>query len=206
MNNHLWEFFKTLTKSKFFHASFIVFLLFVLVNNYSSAKKAESEIKEKWINSSEVPQYSTENDQLEKVEELKLPTKADSLIEYAHTLQGVPYKWAGKTRQGFDCSGFIFHVFQEFGINVPAGSKNLYQLGAPISKDDLIKGDLVFFTGTQVKDREVGHVGIIVSNPGDKLQFIHSSSGGGGRGVTVNDLEHHHYKARYLGARRIDLM
>lgn len=133
-------------------------------------------------------------------------TKADSIIDYAYTLMGVPYKWAGKTPEGFDCSGFIYHVFSKYGVVLPAGSAVLYNLGTPVEEKNLVKGDLVFFTGTNVSLRKVGHVGIISSEPGEKLQFIHSSSGGGGRGVIVNDLDHPHYEARYMGAKRIDLM
>ncbi len=117
----------------------------------------------------------------------------------------MPYKWAGKSPTGFDCSGFVYHVFNKFGIDVPAGSSNLYLLGVPVSQNDLLKGDLVFFTGTQKWDTKVGHVGIVITEPGEKTQFIHSSSGGNGRGVTINDMDHPQYVARYLGAKRLDL-
>lgn len=133
----------------------------------------------------------------------KPSTIADSIVNYARTLQGVPYLWAGKSPQGFDCSGLVYHVFNKFGVNVPAGSSNLFTLGRPVSKNKLNKGDLVFFTGTNKDDTKVGHVGIVISETGEKVQFIHSSSGGGGRGVTINDLEHPQYAARYLGAKRI---
>jgi hypothetical protein len=207
MKYKLVVFLKTYTRSRVFYIFIIFFFLFLIVENFSSAYKNEGEKREiSRIQSSELPASSIQNEFVEMEEGFIISTKTDSIIEYAQTLQGIPYKWAGKTPQGFDCSGFIFHVFKVYKIDVPAGSVNLYQLGKPITKDELLKGDLVFFTGTQKNDHQVGHVGMIISNPGDKLQFIHSSSGGGGRGVTINELDHHHYAARYLGARRIELM
>jgi cell wall-associated NlpC family hydrolase len=129
-------------------------------------------------------------------------SKIDSLVTYAQSLEGVPYLYAGKTTEGFDCSGFIYHVYNKFGIELPAGSTNQYQEGEPIAKEEISIGDLVFFKGYEDPSDNVGHVGIVISVE-EEIHFIHSSSGGGGRGITTNSLEHPQYKERYLGARRI---
>lgn len=130
-------------------------------------------------------------------------TKADSLIDFALTLNGIPYRYAGSSLQGFDCSGFTYFVYRKFDIPIPRASWQQYNVGFPISKDEIRKGDLLFFTGP--KSETVGHVGIaITDHEEDKLEFIHSSSGGGGRGVTVDSLSHPHYTVRFLGARRIN--
>lgn len=206
MKNLLISIFKCLIRSRFFTLAIGVCLCMIIVSNISRNKtNNDSSVKREKI-PTERGRNDLVSDQVEFDNKEPQPAKADSLVDYAHTLHGVPYKWAGKTPLGFDCSGFIFHVFNKFGVDVPAGSANLFTLGEVVPKDELTKGDLVFFTGTQVNKREVGHVGIVISEPGDKPQFIHSSSGGGGRGVTINDLEHPHYEARYLGARRIGLM
>jgi len=131
-------------------------------------------------------------------------TKEDSIVDFALTLQGIPYQYAGKSLKGFDCSGFIYYVFHRFDINIPAGSANQYLVGDPVETKDLAKGDLVFFTGTEKGSVSVGHVGLVISEKGEEIEFVHSSSGGGGRGVTINSLEHPHYKARYLGGRRLE--
>lgn len=129
-------------------------------------------------------------------------SKVDSLVDFAISLEGIPYLYAGKTLDGFDCSGFIFFVYNKFGIDIPAGSYNQFLEGSPLNEEELGKGDLVFFRGYEDSGDEVGHVGSVIST-GDEVHFIHSSSGGGGRGITINSLEHPQYKERYLGARRV---
>lgn len=37
---------------------------------------------------------------------LLLHEKSDSLVDYAMSLEGIPYKFAGKSFEGLDCSGF----------------------------------------------------------------------------------------------------
>ncbi|MDO8993154.1 MAG: NlpC/P60 family protein, partial [Daejeonella sp.] len=50
-------------------------------------------------------------------------TRADELVGFAETLQGIPYKYGSTDpRIGFDCSGFISYVFNHFGISVPRSS------------------------------------------------------------------------------------
>jgi cell wall-associated NlpC family hydrolase len=50
-------------------------------------------------------------------------TKADELVDFAETLQGIPYKYGSNNpKTGFDCSGFVSYVFNHFGISVPRSS------------------------------------------------------------------------------------
>jgi len=160
----------------------VVFLLVISVLHQSEAKKGAFDLKA----------------EITFVDD----TKIDSLVDYAQSLEGIPYLYAGKSVEGFDCSGFIYHVYNKFGINLPAGSANQYLEGTPLTKNELSIGDLVFFKGYEDQSDRVGHVGIVISIE-DEVQFIHSSSGGGGRGITTNSLEHPQYKERYLGARRV---
>lgn len=129
-------------------------------------------------------------------------SKADSLVTFAMSLQGIPYQYAGKSLEGFDCSGFLYFVYDRFGIAIPAGSANQYLLGEPVGEADGHKGDLIFFVGYE-EANDVGHSGIVISEIGEEIKFIHSSSGGDGRGVTTNSLDEPHYRDRFLGIRRI---
>ncbi|MDO9554244.1 C40 family peptidase [Rhodonellum sp.] len=139
----------------------------------------------------------------EKSMEISAPqTKADSLVTFAMSLQGIPYQYAGKSLEGFDCSGFLYFVFNKFGIAIPAGSANQYLLGEPVDEAEMQKGDLIFFVGYEDAE-DVGHSGIVISEKGEEIKFIHSSSGGDGRGVTINRLDEPHYRNRFLGLRRI---
>ncbi|KEO74119.1 C40 family peptidase [Anditalea andensis] len=171
-----------------FNFSVAVILLTILAQNISQAQKYR-------IGPSNISGFSF-------IDTLHTDSKVDSMIDYALSLEGIPYKWGGKTMKGFDCSGFIYHVYNKFEIEVPGGSANQYQLGEPVAEKDIQKGDLLFFTGTDRRNKRVGHVGFVISTE-DGIKFAHSSSAGGGKGVTVNDLDHPGYRKRFLGAKRL---
>lgn len=118
---------------------------------------------------------------------------ATPLNEKIDALMGTPYKYAGTTESGFDCSGFTSYVFEQFNIDLPHSSKAQADKGYWIDKSDLRPGDLVFFnTGGS----GISHVGIYI---GDGM-FAHSSSD---RGVIKSSLDESYYKKRYVSARRV---
>lgn len=127
-------------------------------------------------------------------------SKKKQLVTYAMSLLGTPYVWAGVSPEGFDCSGFITHVFKKFDIKVPHSSALQAKEGEHIARDEAKIGDLVIFTGTNPKKRTPGHVGIIISTDDDNIEFVHSSSVGG---VKVSKVEGTGYSRRFLQIRRL---
>ncbi len=127
-------------------------------------------------------------------------TTSSEIIAYAKSLIGSPYEYAGISPSGFDCSGFITHVFDNFGIEVPHSSAMQATEGFEVRKNEAKKGDLVIFTGTNLDIREPGHVGIVISQQGEDIEFIHSSSNGG---VKISKVEGTRYNQRFLEVRRI---
>ena len=124
------------------------------------------------------------------------------LVTYAKTLIGVPYKFASSNiADGFDCSGFITHVFNHFNITVPRSSVDFTNYGRPVDSIDAKPGDLILFTGTDSAIEIVGHMGIIVSNAKEDLHFIHSTSGKA-NGVTVSPVNNY-YKSRFVKVIRV---
>lgn len=110
------------------------------------------------------------------------------LTGFARTAIGIPYKYASTDpNEGFDCSGFITYVFNHFGIAVPRTSVDFTHVKHDVPLQASRPGDLILFTGTDSNIRVVGHMGIILSNPGDSVQFIHATSGRK-YGVTVSPL------------------
>lgn len=99
----------------------------------------------------------------------------------------------------FDCSGFTSYVYKQFGFNISPGSRIQYTQGTPVARNDLRKGDLVFFT-SRSSGKNVGHVGIVWEADNEKgtFKFIHASI----RGVRISDFEGY-YVPRYVGAKRI---
>jgi cell wall-associated NlpC family hydrolase len=105
-------------------------------------------------------------------------TTPAELVSFARTSLGIPYKYASTDPQrGFDCSGFITYTFSHFGIAVPRTSADFTNVNHEIPIKEARPGDLILFTGTDSTVRIVGHMGIVVTNPGEELQFIHSTSG-----------------------------
>ncbi|WP_346354218.1 NlpC/P60 family protein [Azotosporobacter soli] len=117
--------------------------------------------------------------------------RAAELVSYAQQFYGTPYAWGGTSPGGFDCSGFIYHVFSRFNIAMPRVADAQYYSG--ISVSDPQPGDLVFFS---TYEPGPSHVGIFIGNG----QFIHASSGAGE--VTITPLSKPYYQSRYLGAKR----
>lgn len=130
-------------------------------------------------------------------------TLADSIIEYAKLFIGVPYVRAGKGPNKFDCSGFTAFVFRHFGYELRATTMGQLTDGWKVigKPDELKRGDLVFYGGRK-KTREIGHVGIVVSNDPlrHRFSFIHATVK---LGVTISSSTESYYIPRYITACRI---
>ncbi len=128
--------------------------------------------------------------------------RPEEVVAFAKTLIGVPYLYASTDpAKGFDCSGFITYVFHHFGIIVPRSSIDFTLVGRPVDESQAMPGDLVLFTGTDSTEKFVGHMGLVVANDQDGIQFIHSTSGKK-YGVTISPLEGY-YRGRYVKTIRI---
>jgi lipoprotein Spr len=124
----------------------------------------------------------------------------DSITSFSKKQLGVKYKWAHSSpKSGFDCSGFVYYVFDHFNVKVPRASMDYEKAGRIISPDSCLPGDIIVFTGTNSKIRRPGHVGIVLSNPGEELTFIHSSSGTKNNGVIISSFQKSPaYKKRFI--------
>lgn len=98
----------------------------------------------------------------------------DSLEQFGKGFLGVPYVYGGTSEKGFDCSGFVYYVYNEFGIKVPRSSSLFANFGKEVAIDSVKKGDILVF---QSPTRNViGHVGIVTNAKGMESEFIHASS------------------------------
>ncbi len=121
------------------------------------------------------------------------------LLKESHKHLGKRYVHGAKGPSQFDCSGFTSYVYKQFGYSLSPASRAQYKQGVEVKRNELRKGDLVFFTSRSSRGN-VGHVGIVVSadNENGTFKFIHASI----KGVKVSDFEGY-YVPRYIGARRI---
>ncbi len=117
---------------------------------------------------------------------------ARNLTRDALRFLGTPYVFGGTGASGFDCSGYVQHVFAMLGVSIPRTADAQYFAGKGV-KGHIKAGDLVFF---QTYEPGPSHVGIYIGNG----KFVHASSS---RGVMVSSLSDSYWSTRYLGAKRL---
>lgn len=117
------------------------------------------------------------------------------LLDYATSLLGTRYRWAGESPEtGFDCSGFVKHVFGRFGVYLPHSADAQSYYGVPVSRYELKPGDLLFFC---TEGYGIDHVGIYLGEG----RFIHASSSRGC--VRCNSLYESYWSSHFVTARRL---
>ncbi len=114
-----------------------------------------------------------------------------SLYDNIEQWLGTPYCYAGNSKKGTDCSGFVSSVYGEV-YRTSLGARNsadIYKKITKVDKDDLEEGDLVFF---RFHRRRVTHMGLYLSNG----KFVHASTS---NGVIISDLKDPYYRKSYAG-------
>lgn len=127
--------------------------------------------------------------------------RIDKMISFAKTLIGTPYRYAGMTPSGFDCSGFINYIVGGIGYTIPRTSYSIAEVGETIKLSDVKPGDLLFFKGSNINSTKVGHVAMVVSRSENEIKIIHSSNA---RGVAIeNIIGSRYYIPRFIKAKRM---
>ena len=117
------------------------------------------------------------------------------IVGYALSLQGSPYHYGKSSPEdGFDCSGFVKHVYEHQGIALPRTAQEMALSLSEVQKNDLHSGDLLFFN---TDGKPFSHVGIYVNND----SFIHAPSQRSGK-VLVSSLKNRYWLDRFSCARR----
>ncbi len=105
---------------------------------------------------------------------------------------GTPYRSSGTDDRGYDCSGFVWRVFQEAGIDLTRTSARTLWNSLPkaTENEETEFGTLVFFEG-------LSHVGIVR----DGYSFYHASTS---QGVT-RSFYSGYWGDKVIGYRRVPL-
>ena len=153
---------------------------------------------------------------------IEVSPERQQLIDFALTLRGTPYRYAGKTPDGFDCSGFVSYALN-YGANVilPPSSKGIYSSVKVEKIEAAVRepGDLVFFKTTSSPD--ISHVGIYLGRyegkdekgkaakiegigklEGKRL-FIHAASDGPETGVIISSIDDGYWAKHLTGYGRV---
>lgn len=103
---------------------------------------------------------------------------------------GVPYRMGAEGPNRYDCSGFVWSVYREAGVDFERGSaRTFWSRFEPAVDSDRYKfGTLVFFN-------HLGHIGIVADEHG----FYHASTS---RGVVYSTFNEYWTK-RIVGFRRV---
>ncbi|MDQ0592039.1 lipoprotein Spr [Chryseobacterium ginsenosidimutans] len=122
----------------------------------------------------------------------------DGILTEAQTYLGTPYRYGGMTRNGIDCSAFVLSVFgAAAGLNLPRVAASQSQEGEKIEKENLQKGDLIFFS----HGKRISHVGIVESVTEDgEVKFIHAATS---KGVMISSLNDSYWGPKYRFGKRI---
>ncbi|MBA2737152.1 MAG: C40 family peptidase [Pyrinomonadaceae bacterium] len=103
---------------------------------------------------------------------------------------GIPYLYGSTGPNRYDCSGFVWSVFNDAGIYFERSSAKTFW-----TEFESVTGDERFQFGTLVFFNQLGHVGIVADEKG----FYHASSS---KGITYSTFEGYWGK-RIVGFRRI---
>ncbi|MFD1552189.1 hypothetical protein DNU06_00165 [Putridiphycobacter roseus] len=119
------------------------------------------------------------------------------IISTANAQLGVPYKWAGTSPKGFDCSGYTGFVYNSQGIQLPRSAAAQKEHIEKIKISEAREGDLVFFKSGS----KITHVGIVTSAINEPLTMIHASTSSGI--ITTNIETSKYWRGKLAGVGRI---
>ena len=164
----------------------VILILFPFLSS-AQAKKAKQAPKSK------APKQSIE--QFYALNQL-MPDSACNPQLYYHVYDwiGTRYKYAGCTKKGIDCSGFVSEMYKNtYCINLTGGSRDIWQTVNQIERIDLQEGDILFF---KIRKGQISHVGVYLGNNKFAHASVHS-------GVIISDLNEDYYKKYFYKGGRL---
>ncbi|GAA2972141.1 C40 family peptidase [Lentilactobacillus parakefiri] len=119
----------------------------------------------------------------------------ETMVEMGRQFLGERYLWGGISSYGFDCSGFAYTLHRILGFDIPRDADDQQENGLPLSPEEILPGDLVFFAYDHGKGY-VHHVGMYIGNG----KMIESRTPGAK--VDIAELTEPKFAAEFAGFRR----
>lgn len=127
------------------------------------------------------------------------PYEGELIAQYALQFDGYRYNYGGQDPStGFDCSGFVYYVFKQFGYRLNRVAADQALNGTEIrEQEELLPGDIICFSW--ITNNYINHVGIYIGDG----KFIHAMDSA--NDVLITTLEeylktHRCYMRRIVGA------
>ena len=123
-----------------------------------------------------------------------VPSPKDSqriaFVNNALRYLGTPYRYAGHSSKGMDCSGFVYRNGSDIlKLQMPRRSDAIAEYAKRITDEEIQPGDLLFFNTAG----GISHVGIYIGAG----KFIHSASDGPRTGVIISSIQESYWKKTY---------
>lgn len=123
---------------------------------------------------------------------------SEQLVNNASDNLGSHYRTGGTSKSGFDCSGLMYATFKNFDIILPRVSTDMAKIGRVLQRNEIRKGDLIFFKTNGRK--HINHVGMVIEAHGDDVKFIHSSTK---YGVIISTTKDTYYGRTFAQVNRV---
>lgn len=115
----------------------------------------------------------------------------------ALSYRGMPYVFGSASpSRGFDCSGLIYFLLRQRGLNPPRTAAGYRTYGHAVGRGQWQAGDLILFANTY--KHGISHIGVYLKDG----KFVHAASTG--QGVRVDSLFKGYFASKYYGARRVN--
>lgn len=102
----------------------------------------------------------------------------DQILKLGFSYLGVPYQLGGTDKNGLDCSGLLFTMYENNSFQIPRTTSQQLEFGLPVSFNQIQRGDWVFFSN---QSGIINHVGIVSKINRDSILFLHASTSKGVR-------------------------
>lgn len=121
--------------------------------------------------------------------------KADQVIKVAKANLNKKYKRGGEGPNEFDCSGFTKYVYKKaINLSLPRQSKDQAKVGTTVSRQNIRKGDLLFF---KTNGRSISHVAIYMGD-GKMIHAVNED-----KDIQIDSIHDSYWKRTYSHAQRV---
>ncbi len=172
--------------------------VFLLIALFSSVSLSFSQ--ENVLDNNLLKETSTFQSYVSDSNKVNISIPKDSIprfIKISKEYLNTSYQFSGNGGSGIDCSGLVYNCLNKIGFNSARRAHEQAFFGRIIvNENDLMEGDIMFFTDTYKSNHFITHTGIYLGEG----NFIHASSS---RGVIItNMLSSSYWKPKFVFAKR----